>query len=284
MFFKNTKTQRSTTRPTLSTEALEPRAMFSVAAMPVVETTVVDQFDVCPVNRAAEVNQVKTYCTGYCVAGGTGFIKLGDIKGDLRLTQNLGGTSGPGGTSFFRSVNSLAQANQQPNITGSAGPGGDDIFRPDPISRGLSLHDSVHCLVGDDGQMVIEPVFHGTEDVLAQANQMPNLIGDSDRPGDVGTSFEAGMNSGQDRQDVVLHASENPYESPNGFIKLGDIKGEFQLTQRLGGSAGPGGDDIFMPRPLNVSMYDHMQAPVENVSMYDHVKAPRYRAFALMGR
>ena len=41
---------------------------------------------------------------------------------------------------------------------------------------------------------------------------------------------------------------------------------------------------VLMPKLLNVSMHDHMQAPVENVSMYDHVKAPRYRAFAIMGR
>ena len=167
MFFNKTKTQHSTTRPTLGTETLEPRAMFSATAMPAIETIAVDQLDVGPVNRAAEVNQVKTYCTGYFVAGGTGFIKLGDIKGELRLTQNIGGTSGPGGTSFFTGVNSLAQANQQPNISGSAD---------------------------------------------------------------------------------------------------------------------PGGDDVFMPKLLNVSMYDHMQAPVENVSMYDHVKALRYRAFAIMGR
>ena len=281
MFFNKTKTQRSTTRPTLRTEALEPRAMFSATAMPAVETTALDQFDVDPVNRAAEGNQVKTYCTGYCVAG---FIKLGDIKGELRPTQNLGGTSGPGGISFFTGVNSLAQGNQQPSITSSAGPGGDDIFTVKPDHRGLSLHDSVHCFGGHDVQMVIERVFQGGEDILAQANQMPNLIGDSDRPGDVGTSFEAGMNSDQDLQDIVLHASENQHGSPDGFIKLGDIKGDFQLTQHLGGSASPGGDDVFMPKLLNVSMYDHMQAPVENVSMYDHVKAPRYRAFAIMGR
>ena len=283
MFFNKTKTQHSTTRPTLGTETLEPRAMFSATAMPAVETTALDQLDVGPVNRAAEVNQVKTYCTGYFVAGGTGFIKLGDIKGELRLKQNIGGTSGPGGTSFFTGLNSLAQANQQPNISGSADAGGNDVFMSKP-DRGVSLHDSVHCLVGNDVQMVIEPVFHGTEDILAQANQMPNLIGDSDRPGDVGTSFEAGMNGDKDLQDVVLHASENPHGSPDGFIKLGDIKGEFQLTQRLSGSADLGGDDVFMPKLLNVSMYDHMQARVENVSMYDHIKALRYRAFAIMGR
>ena len=264
MFFNKTKTQRSTTRPTLSTEALEPRAMFSVTAMPVVETTVSDQFDVGPVHRAAEVNHVETYGTGYCVAGGTGFIKLGDIKGELRLTQNLGGTSGPGGTSFLTGddgrsivhpqynvgVDGRSIVHPQYNLTGSAGRGGDDIFRPNPVSRGLSLHDSVHCFSGS----------HASS-------------------GRVGVWTNGNATSIRARQDVG-HAGADA----EGFIKLGDIKGEFQLTQRLGGSATPGGDDVFMPKPLNVSMYDHMQAPVENVSMYDHVKAPRYRAFALMGR
>ena len=138
----------------------------------------------------------------------------------------------------------------QYNLTGSSGPGGDDIFRPNPVSRGLSLHDSVHCFSGS----------HASS-------------------GRVGVWTNGNATSIRARQDVG-HAGADA----EGFIKLGDIKGEFQLTQRLGGSATPGGDDVFMPKPLNVSMYDHMQAPVENVSMYDHVKAPRYRAFALMGR
>ena len=139
-----------------------------------------------------------------------GFIKLGDIKGEFQFTQRL---------------------------TGSASPGGDDVFMPKPDSRGLSLHDSVHCVSGS-------PDGSGRVGVWTNGNA---------------TSIRARQGMG--------HAGAGA----EGFIKLGDIKGDFQLTQRLGGSAGPGGDDIFMPKPLNVSMYDHMQAP-------------RHRAFALMGR
>ena len=40
---------------------------------------------------------------------------------------------------------------------------------------------------------------------------------------------------------ISLHASANPHAGPEGFMKLGDIKGEFQLTQPLTGSAGSGG-------------------------------------------
>ena len=37
---------------------------------------------------------------------------------------------------------------------------------------------------------------------------------------------------------ITLHASANPHAGPEGFMKLGDIKGEFQLTQPLTGSGG----------------------------------------------
>jgi hypothetical protein len=209
MFFKTKRNRRKETRQTLSTEQLEPKAMFSVSPVePVVA------LDVGPVNQAAYD------CTnaGTCIADGI-------WTNGGASTLRLGGTAGPREASFMTGVNSLAQA-----------------------------------------------------------NQAPSLIGDSDRPGDVGTSFEDRTTSGHDLNEITLHASVNPNATPDGFIKLGDIKGEFQLTQQLGGSASPGGDDVFMPEPLNVSMYDHMQAPVENVSLYDHVKSPRYQAFALMGR
>ena len=40
---------------------------------------------------------------------------------------------------------------------------------------------------------------------------------------------------------ISLYASANPHAGPEGFMKLGDIKGEFQLTQPLARSAGSGG-------------------------------------------
>ena len=209
MFFKTKRNRRKTTRQTLSTEQLEPKAMFSVSP---VEPMVA--LDVGPVNQAGYD------CTNAGTCSADGIWTNGGAS-----TLRIGGTAGPRGASFMTGVHSLVQA-----------------------------------------------------------NQAPSLIGDSDRPGDVGTSFEDRTTSDHDLNDIALRASVNPNVTPDGFIKLGDIKGEFQLTQRLAGSASPGGDDVFMPKPLNVSMYDHMQAPVENVSMYDRVKAPRYQAFALMGR
>lgn len=290
MFFKTKRTRRKTTRQTLSTEQLEPKAMFSVSPVePVVA------LDVGPVNQAGYDCTNAGTCSGIWTNGGAS-------------TLRIGGNSGPGGTSFMTGVHSLVQANQVPSLIGdsdrpgdvgtsfedhttsdhdhnditlrasvnpnatpdgfiklgdikgefqltqrlggSAGPGGDDVFMPKPDSRGLSLHDSVHCVSGS-------PAGSGRVGVWTNGNA---------------TSIRA-------RQDMEL-----PGAGAEGFIKLGDIKGEFQLTQRIVSSANTGGDDIFMPKPLNVSMYDHMQAPVENVSMHDHVKAPRYQAFALMGR
>ena len=40
---------------------------------------------------------------------------------------------------------------------------------------------------------------------------------------------------------ISLHASVNPHAGPEGFMKLGDIKGEFRQTLSIGGSAGTGG-------------------------------------------
>ena len=93
MFFKTKSTRRKTTRQTLSTEQLEPKAMFSVSPVePVVA------LDVGPVNQA--------------------------------------------------SVEDCMVIEPVFNVGRSANPGGNDVFMPKP-NRGVSLHDSVHCLVGD---------------------------------------------------------------------------------------------------------------------------------------
>ena len=323
MFFKTKRNRRKTTRQTLSTEQLEPKAMFSVSPVePVVA------LDVGPVNQAGYDCTNAGTCSGIWTNGGAS-------------TLRIGGNSGPGGTSFMTGEDGYTHCMHELHFQGfTTGAGGDSI---------------------------VHPQFSGAVNSLAVANHSPSLIGDSDRPGDVGTSFEGRTTSDHDLNDITLHASANPHAGPEGFMKLGDIKGEFQLTQRLGGSASPGGDDvfmpkpdsrglslhdsvhcvsgspagsgrvgvwtngnatsirarqdmelpgagaegfiklgdikgefqltqrivssantgsddIFMPKPLNVSMYDHMEAPVGSVSMHDHVKAPRYQAFALMGR
>ena len=119
---------------------------------------------------------------------------------------------------------------------------------------------------GAGGDSIVHPQFSGAVNSLAVANHSPSLIGDSDRPGDVGTSFEGRTTSDHDLNDITLHASANPHAGPEGFMKLGDIKGEFKLTQRIGGSASPGGDDIFMPKPnRGVSLHDSVHCLVGGV-------------------
>ena len=189
MFFKTKRIRRKTTRQTLSTEQLEPKAMFSVSPVePVVA------LDIGPVNQAGYDCTNAGTCSGIWTNGGAS-------------TLRIGGTAGPGGTSFMTGIN-----------------------------------------------------------LRAQANQAPSLIGDSDRPGDVGTSFEDRTTSDHDLNDITLRASANPNAAPDSFMKLGDIKGEFQLTQHLGGSASPGGDDIFMPKPnRGVSLHDSVHCLVGGV-------------------
>ena len=50
---------------------------------------------------------------------------------------------------------------------------------------------------------------------------------------------------------ITLHASAHPHADPDGFMKLGDIKGEFQPPQRVGKgtfTTGAGGDSIVHPQ------------------------------------
>ncbi len=108
--------------------------------------------------------------------------------------------------------------------------------------------------VGEDGRMVIEPVFN----VGGSAN--PEWS--TDLRSENRFVFEVPKND----SGITLHASANPHAGPEGFIKLGDIKGEFQLTQRIGGSANPGGDDVFMPKPnRGVSLHDSVHCLVGDI-------------------
>ena len=154
MFFKIKRNPRKTTRQTLNTEQLEPKAMFSVSPVePVVA------LDVGPVNQTGYEFQAKDY-TIPCY---TEFFKPTHNDG---LRAHPGGdglrnpvpcwpeflrvAEGEDGRSIVHpnynvGLNGLAQANQQPSLTairdvdiasesvgGSAGPGGDDIFMPKP--------------------------------------------------------------------------------------------------------------------------------------------------------
>ena len=222
MFFKTKRNRRKTTRQTLSTEQLEPKAMFSVSPVePVVA------LDVGPVNQAGYDCTNAGTCSGIWTNGGAS-------------TLRIGGNSGPGGTSFMTGEDGYTHCMHELHFQGfTTGAGGDSI---------------------------VHPQFSGAVNSLAVANHSPSLIGDSDRPGDVGTSFEGRTTSDHDLNDITLHASANPHAGPEGFMKLGDIKGEFKLTQRIGGSASPGGDDIFMPKPSRgVSLHDSVHCLVGGV-------------------
>ncbi|HAU49036.1 MAG TPA: hypothetical protein DCW57_08165 [Planctomycetaceae bacterium] len=222
MFFKTKRNRRKTTRQTLSTEQLEPKAMFSVSPVePVVA------LDVGPVNQAGYDCTNAGTCSGIWTNGGAS-------------TLRIGGNSGPGGTSFMTGEDGYTHCMHELHFQGfTTGAGGDSI---------------------------VHPQFSGAVNSLAVANHSPSLIGDSDRPGDVGTSFEGRTTSDHDLNDITLHASANPHAGPEGFMKLGDIKGEFKLTQRIGGSASPGGDDIFMPKPnRGVSLHDSVHCLVGGV-------------------
>ncbi|MBL6711497.1 MAG: hypothetical protein ISQ10_10515, partial [Planctomycetes bacterium] len=79
MFFKTKRNRRKTTRQTLSTEQLEPKAMFSVSPVePVVA------LDVGPVNQAGYDCTNAGTCSGIWTNGGAS-------------TLRIGGNSGPGG-------------------------------------------------------------------------------------------------------------------------------------------------------------------------------------------
>ena len=133
MFFKTKRNRRKTTRQTLHTEQLEPKAMFSASPVePVVA------LDVGPVNQANVENCMVIEPVFNVGEDGRMVIEpvfnVGDdifIPKPNRITgsadpggddvfmpkpNRIGGTSGPGGTSFMTGVNSLAQANQQPQI------------------------------------------------------------------------------------------------------------------------------------------------------------------------
>ena len=130
MFFKTKRNRRKTTRQTLHTEQLEPKAMFSVSPVePVVA------LDIGPVNQA-----------GYdCTSAGTCSDSIWTNGGasTLRIYAN----SGPGGTTFMTSEDGRIIVHPQYNV-------------------GEDSHSIVHPQynVGEDGRMIIHPQFNVGED------------------------------------------------------------------------------------------------------------------------
>ena len=197
MFFKTKRNPRKTTRQTLSTEQLEPKAMFSVSPVePVVA------LDVGPVNQAGYD------CQGAGTCSADGFMKIGDIKGEVKPTERVGND-------------------------------GRSIVHP-------------QYNVGEDGRMIVHPQYNVGEETFTTgaggdsicSNVQQNHIGGIAGP-DLSTSLRSDnrfvFEIPKDDSGISLHASVNPHAGPEGFMKLGDIKGEFRQTLSIGGTAGPGG-------------------------------------------
>ena len=243
MFFKTKTRRRKTPRQTLSTEQLEPKAMFNAAPLQAeigFEDRLSDDYDANDAVFQIGSSQNITCNVGF-VGGGNHTCNAYRIwTNGGASTLRIGTTAGPGGSTFMTGEDGYTHCMHELHFQGfTTGAGGDSIVHPE---------------------------FSGDVNSLALTNHAPSLIGDSDRPGDVGTSFEDRTASDHDLNDITLHASANPHAGPEGFMKLGDIKGEFKLTQRIGGSASPGGDDISMPKPnRGVSLHDSVHCLVGGV-------------------
>ncbi len=150
MFFKTKRNRCKTTRQTLHTEQLEPKAMFSVSPVepavaldvgPVNQANVEDCMVIEPVFNVGEDGRMiihpqfnvgedgrmiihpqfnvgedgRSIVHPQYNVGGSASSGGDDVF--MPKPNRIGGTAGPGGTSFMTGVNSLAQANQQPNVT-----------------------------------------------------------------------------------------------------------------------------------------------------------------------
>ena len=126
MFFKTKRTRRKTTRQTLHTEQLEPKAMFSVSPVePVVA------LDVGPVNQA-----------GYsCTSAGTCSDSIWTNGG--ASTLRIGGNSGPGGSTFMTGEDRRSIVHPQYNV------GEDSRMVIEPVFN-----------VGEDGRSIVHPQYN----------------------------------------------------------------------------------------------------------------------------
>ena len=185
MFFKTKRNRRKTTRQTLHTEQLEPKAMFSVSPVepvvaldvgPVNQASVEDCMVIEPVFNVGENSRMIVHPQYNVGENGRMIIHPQfNVGEDGRMIIHPQFNVGEDGRSIVH---------PQYNVGGSADPGGDDIFMPKP-NRGVSLHDSVHCLVGDigkapfttgaGGDSIVHPEFMTGVNSLAQANQQPQI-------------------------------------------------------------------------------------------------------------
>ena len=305
MFFKTKRNPRKTTRQTLSTEQLEPKAMFSVSPVePVVA------LDVGPVNQAGyscesagtcsdpiwttggastlrvgadsiwttggpstlhiagvagpdtatslrsenrfvfempnNDSGISLHASANPHAGPEGFMKLGDIKGEFRQTLSIGSTAGPGGSTFMTGGDGRSIVHPNYNV----GEDGRSIVHP-------------QFNVGEDGRSIVHPSFNVGLDGYIATTEDAN---------------EASFNVGEDGRSIVhpnYNVGNNGLAQANQQPHLTAIRDVDVASESIIGSANPGGDDVFMPKPNRTDVWTNGSA----TSL-----APRHAAFAMMGR
>jgi len=319
MFFKTKRSPRKTTRQTLSTEQLEPKAMFSVSPVePVVA------LDVGPVNQ-----------TGYsCENAGTCSDPIWTNGG--ASTLRIAGTAGPETATSLRSENRLFS--EMPNndsgisLRASANPhaGPEGFMKLGDIKGEFQLTQPLADSAGSGGSTSLRSenrfVFEvpKNDGLLVPAGYDFASFGleANERVGGVGKgTFTTGAggdsivhpqyNVGENGR-MIVHPQYNVGEDGRMIVHPQYNVGEdgrmiVHPQYSVAGSTRPDGGNIFMPMPepdisilsgakengyaeavgLDSSTLDTssiVQPPVENVSMYDHIQAPRSQAFARMGR
>ena len=138
MFFKTKTKRRKTTRQTLSTEQLEPKAMFNAAPLQAeigFEDRLSDDYDANDAVFQIRSSQSVTCNNGF--SGGGNYICNADSiwTNGGASTLRIGGNSGPGGTTFM------------------TGEDGVSVIHP-------SYHD------GDGCRMIVHPAFNVGEETL----------------------------------------------------------------------------------------------------------------------
>ena len=150
MFFKNKTNRRKTTRQTLSTEQLEPKAMFNAVPLQAnigFEDRLSDDYDTNDAVFQISSSQSITCNNGF--SGGGAYTCGADSiwTNGGASTLRIGANSGPGGTTFMTSEDGRIIVHPQYNV-------------------GEDSHSIVHPQynVGEDGRMIIHPQFNVGED------------------------------------------------------------------------------------------------------------------------
>ncbi|MDA7994530.1 MAG: hypothetical protein MPJ25_15990, partial [Pirellulales bacterium] len=152
MFFKTKRNPRKTTRQTLSTEQLEPKAMFNAAPLQAelgFEDRLSGDYDVNDAVLQVRSSQNVTCNTGF--SGGGNHICNADSIWTTggASTLRIGGQSGPGGTTFMTGDDGRSIVHPNYNV----GEDGRSIVHP-------------QYNVGEDGRMIVHPQYNVGEETL----------------------------------------------------------------------------------------------------------------------